>query len=164
MVRRAQEDPVEFAGIYARYRLPVFRYLRSMEQSEEDAAELTAVTFERALRALPKYRARGGGLGAWLFRIARNAALDEGKRRKRRLPDPSTDSALNSLAALPGPAEAVELRIAVNSLPSAEREAILLRFAAGLTAREIGFVMGKSGEASQKLIERALLRLKEDLR
>ncbi|MBA3801031.1 MAG: hypothetical protein H0X18_18440, partial [Geodermatophilaceae bacterium] len=44
------------------------------------------------------------------------------------------------------------------------REAVLLRYSAGLTAREIGPVIGKSAGATQKLIERALQILKEELR
>jgi len=162
LVNAAKADPAEFAAIYGRYRLPVFRYLRARGESEDSAADLAAVTFERALNALPRYRSRGGGLAAWLFRIARNAALDEQKRRGRIGPV-ATDLILSRLPT-PGPADATEIRLAVNALPPVEREAVLLRYSAGLTAREIGPVIGKSAEATQKLIERALHTLKEELR
>ena len=49
-------------------------------RSEDDAADLTAVAFERALAAMPRYRPTGGGFRAWLLRIARNAAIDAGRR------------------------------------------------------------------------------------
>ena len=162
LVNAAKADPAEFAAIYGRYRLPVFRYLRARGETEDSAADLAAVTFERALRALPRYRSRGGGLAAWLFRIARNAALDEHKRRGRTGPG-ATDLAVSRVPT-PGPADATEIRLAVNALPPVEREAVLLRYSAGLTSREIGAVIGKSAEATQKLIERALHTLKEDLR
>ncbi|MDQ3553426.1 MAG: RNA polymerase sigma factor [Chloroflexota bacterium] len=162
LVHAAKADPAEFAAIYGRYRLPIFRYLRARGETEDCAADLAAVTFERALRALPHYRSRGGGLAAWLFRIARNAALDEHKRRARSGPG-ATDLILSRLPT-PGPADATEIRLAVNALPPVEREAVLLRYSAGLTSREIGAVIGKSAEATQKLIERALHILKEDLR
>jgi len=161
LVNAAKADPAEFAAIYGRYRLPVFRYLRARGESEDSAADLAAVTFERALNALPRYRSRGGGLAAWLFRIARNAALDENKRRGRTGPGATV---LVSQVPTPGPADATEIRMAVNALPPIEREAVLLRYSAGLTAREIGPVIGKSAEATQKLIERALHTLKEELR
>ena len=162
LVGAAKADRARFSAIYGRYRLPVFRYLRACGESEDSAADLAAVTFERALNALPRYRSRGGGLAAWLFRIARNAALDEHRRRSRVGPD-ATDLMAASVP-FAGPADSTEIRMAVNALPAIEREAVLLRYSAGLTAREIGPVIGKSAGATQKLIERALHTLKEELR
>ncbi len=49
----------------------------------------------------------------------------------------------------------------VAALPAAQREAIVLRFAAGLSAREIGAVLGRSEAAAHKLVSRALQALKE---
>src|SRR2546426_6305292 len=76
----ARTDPAAFGLLYDRHRLVVFRYLRTRTPSEDDAAELTAVTFERALAAMPRYRPSRGGFLAWLLRIARNAAIDAGRR------------------------------------------------------------------------------------
>ena len=50
------------------------------------------------------------------------------------------------------------------ALPEAQRDAIVLRYAAGLTAHEIGSVINKSEAATQKLLTRALARLKESYR
>lgn len=75
----------------------------------------------------------------------------------------ATDLAVSRVPT-PGPADAMEIRLAVNALPPVGREAVLLRYSAGLTAREIGPVIGKSAGATQKLIERALHTLKGDLR
>ncbi len=55
------------------------------------------------------------------------------------------------------------IRHAVRSLPAAQREAIALRYAGGLSAREIGGILGKSEAATQKLISRALAQLRETL-
>ena len=101
LVGAAKAERARFSAIYGRYRLPVFRYLRARGETEDSAADLAAVTFERALRALPRYRSRGGGLAAWLFRIARNAALDEHRRRSRVGPD-ATDLMAASMP-FPGP-------------------------------------------------------------
>jgi DNA-directed RNA polymerase specialized sigma24 family protein len=76
----ARSDPAAFGLLYDRHRLAVFRYLRTRTNSEDDAAELTAVVFARALMAMPRYRPAGGGFLAWLLRIARNAAIDAGRR------------------------------------------------------------------------------------
>jgi DNA-directed RNA polymerase specialized sigma24 family protein len=55
----------------------------------------------------------------------------------------------------------LELRRRVAALPADQRDAIVLRFAGGLSAREIGVVLAKSEAASQKLVSRGLLALKE---
>ena len=76
----ARSDPDAFGVLYQRHRLAVFRYLRTRTASEDDAADLTAIAFERALLAMPRYRSSGGAVLAWLLRIARNAAIDAGRR------------------------------------------------------------------------------------
>ena len=53
---------------------------------------------------------------------------------------------------------------AVNRLPDVQREALALRYAAGLTAAQIGEVLGKTDQATQKLITRALATLREEYR
>jgi RNA polymerase sigma-70 factor (ECF subfamily) len=53
------------------------------------------------------------------------------------------------------------VRRLVAQLRAPERDAIALRYAAGMTAREISEVIGRSEEATQKLLSRALVRLKE---
>ena len=163
----ARVDPDAFGILYERHRLAVFRYLRTRTRTEDDAAELTAVAFERALVAIPRYRPLGGGVLAWLLRIARNAAIDAGRRRQA-VP---LDTERPDIAG-PGDPErrAIErerrarIAAAIDRLPDVQREAISLRYAAGLTAREIGDVVGKSEQATQKLISRALATLREDHR
>lgn len=163
----ARSDPDAFGVLYERHRLAVFRYLRTRTSSEDDATELTASTFERALTAMPRYRPTGGGVVAWLLRIARNAAIDAGRRT---VSAPLDIHLADARAATSPEAAAIDrerlatLAAALARLPEAQREALALRFAAGLTAREIGEVLGKTEAATQKLISRALATLREDYR
>jgi RNA polymerase sigma-70 factor (ECF subfamily) len=163
----ARSDRTAFALLYRRHRLAVFRYLRTRTNSEDDAAELTAVTFERALAAMPRYRPTGGGVLAWLLRIARNAAIDAGRRASADpllddIPDERHPTAPEDIAL------AIEARTtlmaAVNRLSPTQREAIVLRYAAGLTARQIGDVLGKNEQAAQKVLSRALEAIRETYR
>lgn len=89
----ARTDPHAFELLYRRYHLSVFRFLRARTASNDEAADLTVVVFERALAAIGRYRPLGGGVVAWLFTIARNAALDaeRQKRRRRWVAEPGTD-------------------------------------------------------------------------
>ncbi len=167
LVIAARSDPAAFGLLYARHRLAVFRYLRSRTSSEDEAAELTAVAFERALTAMPRYRPTGGGFLAWLLRIARNAAIDAGRRTSAIPLDadlPDDHDANTPEAAILASETRATLVAAVNRLPEVQREAIALRYAARLTAREIGEVLGKTDQATQKLISRALETIRESYR
>jgi RNA polymerase sigma-70 factor (ECF subfamily) len=163
----ARSDPAAFGLLYVRHRIAVFRYLRTRTSNEDQAAELTAVAFERALTAMPRYRPTGGGFLAWLLRIARNAAIDAG-RRASAVPldaDVADDRHINAPeAAILAHENRATLVAAINRLPEVQREAIALRYAARLTAREIGEVLGKTDQATQKLISRALETIRESYR
>jgi RNA polymerase sigma-70 factor (ECF subfamily) len=158
-------DRTAFGDVYASHRDVVFRYLRARTSDEEEAFDLTALTFERALEALERYRPSGGGIRAWLLRIARNAAIDHSRKERllvRGLPPeglfPSVASAEDLVVAAD---ERRRIRRLVAQLPDPQRDAIALRYAAGMTARGISEVIGRREEATQKLLSRALVRLKE---
>jgi len=163
----ARSDPTAFATLYGRHREPVFRYLRARCTTDDDALDLNAVTFERALVAIARYRPLGAGFSAWLLRIARNAAIDLGRQnRTRPVPAPLGDAEAQPAQDDPEAAAIISeehrrLRALVRALPEPQRDAVALRYSAGLTARQIGAVIGKSEEATQKLITRALSDLKE---
>lgn len=155
----------QFEALYVRHRTAVYRYARARSASDDDAADLTALVFEHALVAWPRYRPAGGGELAWLFRIARNAAIDDARRRRlateREPLARSTASAADPEASLAQTELADEVRTLLAVLPDETRDAIVLRYGAGLTAREIGEVIGRSEAATQKLLARALVVLKE---
>jgi RNA polymerase sigma-70 factor (ECF subfamily) len=165
---RAKADPAAFGELYVRHRQAVFSYLRARSGDDDEALELTAVTFERALIGIGRYASRGAGPRAWLFRIARNAAIDQARRRR---PLTRAPISLSHPSAEPSPEEAAvssdenrRIRELVARLPDLQRDAIAMRFGAGMTSREIGIALGKSEEATQKLLARAVTRLRETYR
>lgn len=159
------EDAAVFVRAYERHKLPVYRYLRARGLGEDDALELTAITFERVFARRRDFRPRDGGLGAWLLRIARNAAIDQQRRRRHevQLPDDAGRSESAGVGTDPAERDRREVRDAVEALPADQRDAVWLRYAAGLTGREIGKVVGKSEAAVQKQLQRALATLREVL-
>jgi RNA polymerase sigma-70 factor, ECF subfamily len=168
----ARIDRHGFELLYRRHHLGVFRFMRARTGSNDEAAELTAIVFERALAAIERYRPRGGGVIAWLFTIARNAAIDAERSRLRdrsvtgNEPGPETDpQASGQVEDLVVERERLaDLRDRVQRLPVIQRDAVVLRYTGGLTAREIGATLGKSEAATQKLLSRALDVLRESYR
>jgi RNA polymerase sigma-70 factor (ECF subfamily) len=168
LIVQAQADPERFGEVYRRYLPRIYRYLRALTATDEDASDLTQVVFIKAMAALPGYRPGRGPFAAWLFRIARNAATDAHRRRRSAVPL----DALAETAAEPEaePLEAQVLRRdrlrrlqeQLSQLDPAKRELIALRFAAGLNVREIAQVVGKGEAAVKKQLSRTIASLKED--
>jgi len=164
----ARTSPAAFTRLYERHVERVFRFLRARGAPEELASDLTATTFERALANIDRYRPAPAGFAPWLLRIARNAYIDAGRRTR-----PTTQLSAADLLATGGPSPedaaiaADERRWLLGllaTLPDLQRDALALRFAAGLSSREIGQVIGKSEDATKKLLTRALAALKESTR
>ena len=164
LVRRAAVDATATADLYRRYVTRVYRFLRARCGSPDEAADLTQQVFLKMAEALPRYRERGVPFAAWLFRVARNAAIDHARRHRATV---SWDSLTQ--AAAPDDVEAWvldrETRARVGGLLAAlssdERELLSLRFAAGLSSREIAAVVGGSEAAVKKRLTRTIQRLKE---
>jgi RNA polymerase sigma-70 factor (ECF subfamily) len=160
----AQRDRQHFAAVFEAYHLPVYRYVRSLVDTDDEAGDLTAAAFERALRSLSGYRGGGSPVG-WLLRIARNITIDARRTRHFVVPlDERTGGDLVTEApdmAVLAYERIVELRLQIRALPEAAREAIALRYGSRLPVREIAPLIGKSEAATQKLITRALATLRE---
>lgn len=165
----AATDRQAFETLYLRHRLELFRYARARTADDDTAADIVSTTFERALASIARYRPVGGGFRAWLFRIARNEVVDASRRRRTVARHAPALQAVDATAA--GPEDGVlrtesmeHLRRLVARLPDTQRDAILLRYAGGLSTREIALTLGRSEGAAQKLITRALVALKEAYR
>ena len=164
----AHGDSIDsFEDLYRRTSRRVFAYIASLLRDPSAAEEVTAEVFERAYRRRGSFRARRGSLEAWLFGIARNAALDELRRRRRRatleteLDDPWCATPEHA-------AEDEERRLAVRAglavLEPREREIVALKFAAGLGNAEISHVLDISGSAAGTRLHRAIEKLREACR
>lgn len=169
LVAAARADPEAFGQLYARYYPRVYRYLRSRTATPEDAADITQQVFLRAFDSLHRYKP-GGVFTAWLFRIARNAATDAGRRRKRRGPPPVVLDGLDFADSELAEDEVLRrerhdrLRAALVTLDPGKRDLVALRFAAGLTSAEIATLVGKSESAVKKQLTRIIDSLKEHYR
>lgn len=147
----------------------VYSYLRFHLPSADEAEDLTADVFLRAVRAEDRFDPARSSARTWLFRIARNALFDHLRReRRRRLVSPGAMRDLCSDA--PSPEERVlweeevgRLVSAVAGLGARDREIIGLRYGSGLETREAAEILGIAEPAARTRLWRALGRLREVL-
>lgn len=86
LVAAARHDPVAFSRLYQQYLPRIYRYLLARLPTAEDAADACQQVFLKALEAIPTYDERGLPFAAWIFRIARNTAIDAARRRRTTVP------------------------------------------------------------------------------
>jgi RNA polymerase sigma-70 factor, ECF subfamily len=153
-----------FADLYERTFPRVYAYVASLLRDRSAAEDVTAQAFERAYRKRRSYRPARGSMDAWLFGIARNAALDELRKRKRR----ATLEADPEDSAAPTPHDQAELalrreavRAALATLDGQERDLIALKFAGGLSNVEIARVLRMSESNVGTRLHRTITKLRE---
>jgi RNA polymerase sigma-70 factor, ECF subfamily len=156
---------LDFDALYRAARDDVFAYVATLLRDRGTAEDVTAAAFERAFRRSRSYDARRGSERAWLFGIARNAALDELRKRRR-----SAALAGDPPATAPAPEEELDhalrraaVRTALAELPARDRELIALKFHAGLDNAEIAAVLGVTATNAGTRLHRALTKLREIL-
>jgi RNA polymerase sigma-70 factor (ECF subfamily) len=140
----------------------VYRYILYLTRDPQAAEDLTAETFERALRLWHRFDPKRGSERTWLCQVARTTALDHLRAEERRL---RREERFASLAdRYDEPDEQVVspwLRSALAALSAAEREVIALRVILDLDAAAAGRVLGISPSACTTRLSRALQKLEE---
>lgn len=142
----------------------LFAYVRTLLRDDSAAEDVTALAFERAYRRHGGYDPARGTERAWLFGIARNAALDELQRRKRTTAlaaDPVDErSASDGEDHAEDHARRLTVRAALERLDARERELIALKFHAGLSHAELAAVLGVSESNAASRLHRAMTKLR----
>jgi RNA polymerase sigma factor (sigma-70 family) len=152
-----------FDALYRSSRDDVYAYVAGLLRDRAAAEDVTAAAFERAYRKRRRYSARRGTRRAWLFGIARNAALDELRRRRRHTElasEPSDGASAPTEHAAETALRRAALRSALESLTPRERELVALKFYAGLTNGEIADVIGVSKSNAGTRLHRTIEKLR----
>lgn len=144
--------------LFTAHRDGVFRYLCRIV-GHEDARELTQEVFLRVARAAAPDSGESGRR-AWLFRIARNLALNHVRddRRRGTTVELTTDAAAPATQAL-----ATALREALDQLSAVDRDVFLMREAGGLSYDEISFACQLTPDAVRSRLHRARQLLRSAL-
>jgi len=156
-----------FDALYRETASDVFAYVMTLLRDRAAAEDVTSAAFERAYRRQARFDPKRGTQRAWLFGIARNAALDELRARKRTaalLTDPEDPEPRHGAGA--GDDDEAALRraavaAALAQLDPRERELIALKFHAGLDNAEIAKVLNISVANAGTRVHRAVTRLRK---
>lgn len=153
-------DQSAWAALFDEHHDKLWRYLFAKTGDRTLADDVASQTFAETLESIHRFRHRGKPLLAWLYGIARNQ-LSKRLRTARRetsgaVPEPSSNP-------LDAALDAVVLSDALDSLTRDQADAIVLRYYAGYSTREIAGAMSKSESAVYSLQIRALASLRRKL-
>ena len=167
LVAPAMEMPADadlaFERLYRSSRDDVYAYVAGLLRDRSAAEDVTAAAFERAYRKRSRFDPERGTARAWVFGIARNAALDELRKRGRRAEvtvEPADESA-SAPEATEERDRRLALRGALARLSRRERELISLKFFAGLSNAEIAATLRISETNAGTRLHRAVAKLRE---
>lgn len=150
MQRLATGDETALSALFERHGSAVYGLARKVVSDAQLAEEVLQDAFLRVAREAHAYRPSTAGVLPWLLRIARNAAIDVLRKRKRdrkargddmleavadaRVPDALDGVGLEEFA--------VEVKQALATLPEGPRKAVDLAYYSGLTQSEIAQKLG----------------------
>ena len=164
LIELAKNDSNAFGLLYDHYVDVVYSFVLRRNQDEQLAQEITAVTFEKALKNLARFQWQGFGLRPWLLRIAHNELISH-HRRQRFWSFLSLNHASN--LNLEWQIEQDEVRTQVHDtlrrLKARDREVLTLRFFDELETAEIAAILGCSTDNVYLRLHRALRRFSQEL-
>jgi RNA polymerase sigma factor (sigma-70 family) len=153
-----------FEDLYRRAFPRVYAYVATLLRDRSAAEEVTAQAFERAYRKRRTFKPGRGSPEAWLFGIARNAALDELRRSKRRAALEAEPEDAAAPAADDQAEQAVRrqtVRSALMALEPHERDLVALKFSGGLSNAEIARVIDASESNAGTRLHRVIEKLRK---
>ena len=163
-----RREPAAVTRVYTAYAPALFRFFLAAVGDRPTAEDLTGDVFKSAIEGLPRFRGPVEALGGWLFGIARHDLSDHRRRQARNRVQP-LDDLLEEAAAAGGAMDPEELALervegdrvlaALRQLTCDQREVLLLRLVADLTAPEVARILNKSTEAVKALQHRGLASL-----
>jgi RNA polymerase sigma-70 factor (ECF subfamily) len=161
----AQEgSEVAFSRLWRDGNPALLRYLRVT--APEAAEDVAAETWVQVVRGLAGFRGDEQGWRGWLFTTARRRAIDEARRRSRRLEKALEETLPGRLPAAPDTADLVIQHIDTRSalslvarLPPHQAEVILLRVVAGLDTETVARMLRRSPGAVRVAAHRGLRRM-----
>ena len=171
LVREAQQGgAAAFSALYEHYYDSIFRYVSFRTGNTTEAEDITAEVFVRMIESIHRFKWKGYPFSSWLFRIAHNLVVDFYRKKGRRrvvslenAPPIMEEGVVDADARMDLELTMGDVRRAMEDLTDLQREAITLRFAAGLSVAETAKAMGKKDNAVKALQHAGLKKLRRAL-
>ena len=169
LIARAKKDPETFGLLYERYVGRIYNYIYYRTGNHQDAEDLTARTFYRAMKHISRYVDRGAPFSAYLYRIAHNVVANWHRDNSRRQIISLDELAVGAFrrdepASLTEEYEEQALLLqAIRRLPPERQQLLILKFVEQMRNAEIAEVMGRTEGAVKSLYHRTLVALREEL-
>ena len=171
LVKEAQQGGVAaFSALYEHYYDSIFRYVSFRTGNTAEAEDITAEVFVRMIESIHRFKWKGYPFSSWLFRIAHNLVVDFYRKNGRRrivslenAPPILEEGVVDADARMDLELTMGDVRKAMEDLTDLQREAITLRFAAGLSVAETAKAMGKKDNAVKALQHAGLKKLRRAL-
>ena len=172
----ASGDDAAFEGLYRKYQPRLYRYFLSSTGSEAVALDLYQETWMRVIRSRATYTPQARFL-TWVFTIAKNCLTDYYRTTSRPahvtqavdIEDMSDEQYVADSALSPEESALLvqysdQLHLALETLPQVQRDAVLFRYAAGMTINEIADLVNEKSETVKSRLRYALPKLRSTLR
>ena len=152
-----------YADLIRRYERPVHATAWAILRDHHAAQDITQETFLKAYRQLPTLRTTQT-FAPWLFSIARNAATDLARSRRRLIPVPNLPETPSLDPAPTGDEDAALLLAAIAQLPNPDQHLLLLRYFNDLPVALIADILSSPVGTITKQLSRALAQLRKLLK
>jgi RNA polymerase sigma-70 factor (ECF subfamily) len=169
LVDLAKDNQEAFGVLYERYVEKIYKYIYYRTGNHQDAEDLTAGVFFRAMSHIETYTDRGVPFQAWLYRIAHNLVANWHRDRGRRKIIPLDEFVSSGLhfdapdAATEDKEEREQLMAAIERLPDERQQLLIMKFVSQLSNAEVGAILDRTEGAIKSLYHRTLIALREDI-
>lgn len=172
LINLARKDPEAFGLLYERYVERIYNYIFYRTGNVNEAEDLTARVFFKAMTKIGTYRHMGLPFSAWLYRIAHNLVAnyhrDNARNREISLEGDASVrlSGMNdhNEVSLDKKQEVEKILLLISDLPKVRQELIILKFVDKLPNAEIGKILHKSEGAVKSLYHRTLIEIREKIK
>lgn len=168
--RAIQGDAEAFSFLYEKYVNKIYSYIYYRTGSTNDAEDLTARVFHRAMGRIDRYTQRGVPFSAWLYRIAHNLVANWHRDNSRRQEVALDDQPNLVMSGEPPEKQMVQnqevekLIEIIKTLSPERQQLIVLKFVQQLSNAEIAVIMSKTEGAIKSLYHRTLLEMRTEIK
>ena len=154
------DERAQFAELYEQNFERVYAFVARRVRDRAEAEDVVSEVFYKALKGIDGYEERGVPFVAWLYTIARNVVCDRARQAGREEPLDDSDA--------PSTSDDVERRALlfrlVDTLPPAQRDVLVARFAEQRSIADVARQLGRSEGAVKQLQLRAIEALRTQVR